>query len=94
MTGYLGAYAGNFTPPGGQSRSAWEADRKARILPRNRIGVDVSDVNVTITGDRASARFKQGYTSDSLSVTSTIAFSRRIIVGEISIMHVFWKMES
>ncbi len=70
MAGYLGAYAGNFTPPGGQTRSAWEADRKARILPRNRIGVDVSDVTVTVTGDRASARFKQGYTSDSLSVTS------------------------
>jgi tetratricopeptide (TPR) repeat protein len=70
MTGYLGAYAGNFTPPGGQSRSAWEADRKARIMPRNRIGVDLSDVTVTVTGDRASARFKQDYTSDSLSVTS------------------------
>lgn len=25
MAGYLGAYAGNFTPPGGQSRSEWEA---------------------------------------------------------------------
>ncbi|MGS5087715.1 tetratricopeptide repeat protein [Hydrogenophaga sp. A37] len=70
MTGYLGAYAGNFTPPGGQSRSAWEADRKARIMPRNRIGVDLSDVTVTVTGDRASARFKQDYTSDSLSVSS------------------------
>lgn len=70
MTGYLGAYASNFTPPGGQSRSAWEADRKARIMPRNRIDVDVSDVTVSVTGDRASARFKQDYTSDSLSVTS------------------------
>lgn len=70
MSGYLGAYAGNFTPPGGQSRSAWEADRKARILPRSRIGVDISDVSVTVTGDRASARFRQAYTSDTLSVTS------------------------
>lgn len=70
MAGYLGAYAGDFTPPGGQSRSAWEADRKARIMPRNRIGVDVSDVTVSVTGDRASARFKQDYTSDSLRVTS------------------------
>lgn len=70
MTGYLGAYAGSFTPPGGQSRSAWEADRKARIMPRSRIGVDISDVSVTVTGDRASARFRQAYTSDSLSVTS------------------------
>jgi len=70
MQGYLGAYAPNFTPPGGQSRGEWEADRKARIVPRSRIGVDVSDINVSVNGDRASARFRQAYSSDNLSVTS------------------------
>ena len=58
MQAYLGAYAPNFTPPGGQSRSEWEADRKARILPRSRIGVDLSDINVSVNGDRATARFR------------------------------------
>ena len=70
MSGYLGAYASNFTPPGGQSRKDWEADRKARILPRNKIDVDVSDFAVSLNGDRASVRFRQAYASDSLSVTS------------------------
>lgn len=70
MSSYLAAYAPNFTPSGGQSRSAWEADRKARIVPRNRIDVDVSDLDVTVNGDRASVRFRQAYASDSLSVTS------------------------
>jgi ketosteroid isomerase-like protein len=70
MAGYLGAYAPNFTPPSGQSRSAWEADRKARIVPRNKIDVEVSDMAVTVNGDRASVRFRQAYASDSLSVTS------------------------
>lgn len=70
MSGYLGAYAGNFTPPGGQSRSEWEADRKARIMPRNRIDVDISELSVSVNGDRASAKFRQAYSSDSLSVTS------------------------
>ena len=70
MQGYLGAYAGNFTPPGGQARGAWEADRKARILPRSRIGVDISDLSVTVDGDRASASFKQDYSSDTLNATS------------------------
>jgi len=70
MSGYLGAYAGNFTPPGGQARSAWEADRKARIVPRSRIVVDVSDLSVSVDGDRASASFRQAYSSDSLNVTS------------------------
>ena len=70
MQGYLGAYAPNFTPPGGQSRKDWEADRKARIVPRTRIGVDLSDINVTVNGDRASAKFRQAYSSDNLNVTS------------------------
>ena len=70
MQAYLGAYAGNFTPPGGQARSAWEADRKARIVPRSRIGVDISDLSVSVDGDRASASFKQDYSSDTLNVTS------------------------
>jgi tetratricopeptide (TPR) repeat protein len=70
MSGYLGAYAPNFTPPGGQSRKDWEADRKARIVPRNKIEVEVSDFAVTVNGDRAAARFRQAYTSDSLAVNS------------------------
>lgn len=70
MSGYLGAYASNFTPPGGQSRKDWEADRKARIVPRNKIDVGISDMAVTVNGDRASVRFRQAYASDSISVSS------------------------
>lgn len=67
---YLGAYGPAFTPPGGQSRAAWEAERRSRIEPRSRIGVGINDLNVTVSGDRASARFRQDYSSDNLNVTS------------------------
>ena len=70
MLGYLGAYAPNFTPTGGQSRKDWEADRRARIVPRSRIEVGVSDLNITVNGDRATARFRQAYNSDNLNVSS------------------------
>ncbi len=70
MPDYLGAYAPNFTPPGGQARAAWEADRRARIVPRQRISVDVSELEVTVDGDRATARFRQAYASDTLNVNS------------------------
>ncbi|MDP3413777.1 MAG: tetratricopeptide repeat protein, partial [Polaromonas sp.] len=70
MNAYLGAYASNFAPPGGQARKAWESDRRARIEPRARIGVDVSNLEVTVEGDKATARFRQDYTSDTLNVTS------------------------
>ncbi len=70
MSAYLGAYASSFAPPGGQARKAWESDRRARIEPRTRIGVDVSDLEVTVNADKATARFRQDYTSDTLNVTS------------------------
>lgn len=70
VTGYLGAYGPAFTPPGGQARAAWEAERRARIEPRSRIGVDISDLNITVNAERATARFRQDYTSDNLNITS------------------------
>jgi tetratricopeptide (TPR) repeat protein len=70
MSEYLAAYGPNFTPPSGQSRSAWEADRRARIEPRSRIGVELSDLAITVNADRATARFRQDYTSDNLNITS------------------------
>lgn len=70
MKAYLAAYAPNFTPVGGQSRKDWESDRRARIVPRSRIGVDVSNLTVSIDGDRATANFRQAYSSDTLNVTS------------------------
>ncbi len=70
VSAYLGSYGPAFTPPGGQSRAAWEAERRSRIEPRSRIGVGIHDLNVTVNGDRASARFRQDYTSDNLNVTS------------------------
>ena len=78
MQGYLGAYAPNFTPTGGQSRKDWEADRRARIVPRSRIEVGVSDLNITVNGDRATARFRQAYNSDNRNVSSrkTLALVR------------------
>ena len=70
MSSYLGAYASSFTPPAGQSRNEWEADRKVRIVPRARIDVDISNINITVNGNRATARFRQAYSSDTLNVTS------------------------
>lgn len=70
MDTYLGAYAPAFVPGGGQNRKAWEADRKARIVPRSRIGVEVSDVLIEVKGERATARFLQAYSSDNLNVSS------------------------
>ena len=68
MSGYLGAYTADYTA-GGKSHKAWEEDRKARIVPRKHIAVDISDLRVSVNGDKAEAHFKQTYESDTLTTS-------------------------
>ncbi len=70
MGSYLGAYGKEFDPPGGQSRKAWEDERRARIVGKNRISVRLSDISVSVNGSKAVAKFKQAYSADSLNVSS------------------------
>jgi tetratricopeptide (TPR) repeat protein len=70
MSGYLAAYGKEFDPPGKMSRSAWEQERRARIVGKSKISVQVSDLDVKINGNKATARFKQQYSADALNVTS------------------------
>lgn len=68
--GYLAAYGPEFDPPGKQSRKAWEEERRARIVGKSKISVRVSDLAINVSGGKATAKFKQAYTADSLNVTS------------------------
>ncbi len=70
MNGYLGAYGKEFNPPGNQTRKAWEDERRARIVGKNKIVVKVSDMDVKVTGTKAVARFRQAYAADALNVNS------------------------
>ncbi|MBS7807702.1 nuclear transport factor 2 family protein [Variovorax sp. PCZ-1] len=68
MASYLGAYGKEFDAPGG--RKSWEEERRKRIMGKNKISVQVSNLDIKITGNKAQARFKQDYDADSLSVNS------------------------
>ena len=70
MGGYLGSYGKEFDTPGKQSRKAWEEERRTRITQKSNISVKLENLAVTITGNKASAKFRQGYSADSLNVTS------------------------
>ena len=58
MTAYLAAYDKSFDPPGRQSRSAWEKERESRIVGKSKINVQLSDMTVSVSGDKATARFR------------------------------------
>jgi len=72
VPGYLAHYATDFKPPNGESRSNWEAQRKARIAKPRKIQVDVDSPKVVFSGSgRVTVTFRQHYRSDALNVTST-----------------------
>lgn len=66
MPRYLDAYASNFTPANRVSRAQWENDRRLRIVSKSAISVQVRDLKINIEGDKASVRFTQLYSADSL----------------------------
>ena len=70
MNSYLASYGREFAPPGGQGRKTWEEDRRTRIMGKSRISVKIDAMAIAVKGNKATARFKQGYSADSLNVSS------------------------
>lgn len=68
---YLAFYAKEFKVPGGESRGAWETQRKQRIAAPKSIHVEVRDAKVKVADDKhASVSFKQTYRASHLNVIS------------------------
>ncbi len=67
---YLNHYGSDFQTPNGESRKAWAEDRHARIEGKSRIDVKLESPHVTISGNTATVKFRQVYTSNRLKVSS------------------------
>jgi len=89
MDGYYEAYSSNFNGGKG-SRKAWEQERKSRIVGKSKISVKISDLQVSVDGNKATARFRQDYKADHLDITGRkrLDFVRNgsdwVIVKEVS----------
>ena len=70
MKAYLASYAKDFTPPGSQSRSDWEDERRQRITSKSKITVKLENLTVTTSSNTAVAKFRQDYKANGLSVSS------------------------
>ena len=71
IPGYLGAYASDFRTPKGESRAAWEAERKSRIAKPRQIQVAIESPKVEFDDNgRATVTFRQNYRSDALKSTN------------------------
>ncbi|HUP93662.1 MAG TPA: TolC family outer membrane protein [Burkholderiales bacterium] len=68
---YLASYADDFETPRGMSRSAWEAERTARIQKPRKIEVSIESPRVTLeSADRARVLFRQIYRSGPTRIAS------------------------
>jgi tetratricopeptide (TPR) repeat protein len=69
---YLAHYSADFKTPDGESRSNWEARRKARIAKPRKIQVEVESPKVVFhESGRVTVTFRQHYRSDALNITSS-----------------------
>lgn len=76
---YFASYGSGFEPAKGESRKAWEQQRRERIAKPSKISVDISNVKVTsIDSNNAKVRFKQSYRADgkAISTTKTLAMKK------------------
>ncbi|MBT2336780.1 tetratricopeptide repeat protein [Variovorax paradoxus] len=70
MDRYLAAYGPDFNPGGGQSRKGWEEERRARIVGKSSISVNIENLVISVNGQAATAKFRQIYRADNLNISS------------------------
>lgn len=70
MDRYLAAYGSEFNPGGGQSRKSWEEERRARIVGKSSISVNIENLVISVNGQAATAKFRQIYRADNLNISS------------------------
>lgn len=70
LKGYFSAYAKDFSPAGGASRSAWEAERRSRIEGKSKISVRLEGLQVVVNGNKATAKFRQDYRANGIAISS------------------------
>jgi len=78
MKAYFAAYASDFAPGKG-GRKGWEEERKQRIGDRpGSISVTYDAPRISVSGDRATVRFRQHYKAPGLnsSTNKTLVFER------------------
>jgi tetratricopeptide (TPR) repeat protein len=69
---YFASYGANFQPAKGQSRKAWEQQRKERINRPSKISVSLSNISITaVDNSNAKVRFKQAYRADGKPIYTT-----------------------
>ena len=77
MPGYLNAYSEKFEPGNGVSLAQWKEGRRIRIVGKSGITITLHNLQVSVNGDKATARFRQNYVAGSLNTTTRKTLAMR-----------------
>lgn len=77
MPRYLAAYSERFVPANGASLAQWKEARRVRIVGKNDIAISLQNIQVSVDGDQATAKFRQNYVAGSLNTTTRKTLSMR-----------------
>ena len=61
---YFASYGAGFKPAKGQSRQAWEQQRRERIAKPSKISVELSNLKIESNDSTAKVKFRQSYRAD------------------------------
>jgi ketosteroid isomerase-like protein len=77
MPGYLDAYSEKFEPGNGSSLAQWKEARRIRIVGKSGISIALHNIQVSVKGDQATAKFRQNYVAGNLNTTTRKTLSMR-----------------
>ena len=77
MPRYLAAYSERFEPTNRVSLAQWKEARRVRIVGKSDIAITLQNIQVTVDGDQATAKFRQNYVAGSLNTTTRKTLSLR-----------------
>lgn len=77
MARYLDAYSERFEPANRASLAQWKEARRVRIVGKDNIAISLQNIEVTVDGDQATAKFRQNYVAGSLKTTTRKTLSMR-----------------
>ena len=79
---YLSFYADQFVPEQNISLANWSAQRKKRLASKDSLDISLSQINVQVSGDKATEEFVQHYTANGKKEESNKRLTLTLVKGE------------
>lgn len=84
---YLSFYGPEYVPSTGISRQAWESSRYERILSKQKISIDIQNLEIQVNNNTATVKFTQRYSDERLRMSDRKMQKWQKLNGRWVILH-------